>query len=77
MLERKTQAKILKFFGSKVCSRCGAPAERCSNRTPFCQKCYLVLTLKKGDKEPTIREVPMPVIHFEEGEGDYRLGFVD
>lgn len=66
-LEDRTKAKILKFFGNKVCSRCGKPAERYSERRPFCQKCHLILTLKKEPKEPSIREVHNP---FEEGEDD-------
>ena len=61
-LEDKTKAKILKFFGNKICSRCGKPAERYFNRKTFCQKCHLILTLKVKEREPTIRELPHPPI---------------
>ena len=63
-LEAKTKAKVLSFFGNKICSRCGAAAERYVSRQTYCQRCYLVLNLKIREKEPTIRELHDPL--FEE-----------
>lgn len=41
-LELKTQIRILKLFGHKICSSCGSQAERFFDGKPLCQKCFLI-----------------------------------
>lgn len=62
-LEPKTQARILKLFEHKICSVCGAQAERAIKKKTYCQKCFLIQKLeaqKEHVSEPRIFVDPFP-----------------